>query len=247
MLTRLLASGLLAGVIAGVLVAGIELATTVPLILEAERYENAASHAGHHASATVPHDALIHRIHGGEPHDVDAPSVAERQPLTLRRAGLTAIATAGTAAGFALMLLALMLASGAQITPPTAALWGAAGFAATGLAPAFGLAPELPGSAEIDLHARQLWWLATAATTAFGLWGLWRWRTLGPGIGCLALIAIPHVAGAPVAHAYASAVPAELAARFAASSLGIQAILWTTLGALSGWFWLRLGRGEVAR
>ena len=35
------------------------------------------------------------------------------------------------------------------------------------------------------------------------------------------------------------AVPAETASAFTARSLGVQAVLWLTLGAATGWFWSR--------
>lgn len=237
MLTRMVSSGLLAGVIAGLCVTVIETRTTVPLILEAERYETARHD---HAWGDAVDEARVvlahsHGTSGAHPEFAQAPGV--------QRIAFSAVATIGAAVGFALMLLAVMLASGAGITARSGALWGAAGFVAAGLAPAFGLAPALPGSAEIDLVSRQLWWIATATATAAGLWGLWRWRTAGPVIACLALISLPHLAGAPGEHQYASMVPAELAAHFTATSLAVQAILWGLVGALSGaaWGWLEPG------
>jgi len=65
----------------------------------------------------------------------------------LQRIAFTSIATIATAAGFALILLAGMLISGDEITVKTAFVWSLAAFVAAGLAPALGLAPELPGSA----------------------------------------------------------------------------------------------------
>ena len=54
------------------------------------------------------------------------------------------------------------------------------------------------------------------------------------------LVLAPHIWGAPhLAVAATSAVPAELAAQFAATSLAVQAILWVWHGD-----WCRLGRGR---
>jgi cobalt transporter subunit CbtA len=210
-IARLLAAGLVAGVVAGLAVAALQHVTTTPLILAAEVYE-AAQHA---------HDAA-----------------AEAAPAFegLRRTLSTSIATISVAVGYALILLAAMLASGERIDARRAALWGACAFAATGLATSLGLAPQLPGAAETDLAGRQLWWVATAASTGAGLYALLRldaaWATL---LG-VALIVAPHFFW-PTPATPESTVPAELAARFAAASLAVQATGWVLAGALAGLVW----------
>jgi predicted cobalt transporter CbtA len=62
--------------------------------------------------------------------------------------------------------------------------------------------------------------------------------------GVLLLIA-PQVTGAPEADAFASRVPAELAAKFAAASLGTQATLWLTVAYFAGLFWSRYSHGAA--
>ena len=165
MLMRLLSAGLLAGVIAGACVAGIQQVTTTPLILKAETYESKAAPAGGHEHSMLKtfNGAPIVLAHGEPAPAADGTHVAEWAPeVGLQRTLLTSTATIGASVGFGLMLLAIMLASGAPITPATGALWGAAGFVVTGLAPGLGLAPELPGSISADLLARQIWWISTA-------------------------------------------------------------------------------------
>ena len=49
------------------------------------------------------------------------------------------------------------------------ALVGVFGFVTFSFAPAMGLAPALPGMAEGDIFARQVWWLGTIAATGLGL------------------------------------------------------------------------------
>lgn len=239
MFNRLLTSGLIAGVLAGICVAAIQEFTTTPLILKAEIFEKAAE-GHHHAALKTPLDAQIVFVHDAGPAVATVSDPKEWEPEDgLQRTLYTSAATIGAAVGFAMMLLAVMLASEATITGSTAALWGAAGFVITGLAPGFGLAPELPGSVSADLLARQVWWISTAAMTALGLWSIWRWRTIGPVLGGVALIAIPHIWGAPHPAQFGSTVPAELASHFTSSSLAIQAILWVLVGALAGFFWQR--------
>lgn len=242
MMTRLLFSGLAGGVFAGICVAAIESVTTTPLILKAEVYEKAAE--GHNHAAVKSFNGVpvvfAHATSEAAPAATAKDAPKEWEPEEgMQRTLFTSTATIGAAVGFALMLLAVMLASEAPITTSTAALWGAAGFVVTGLAPGMGLAPELPGSVSADLLARQLWWVSTAAMTAFGLWSMWRWRTIGPVLGGVALLAIPQIWGAPQPAQFASTVPAELASHFTSSSLAVQAILWVLVGAFSGLFWQR--------
>ena len=245
MLMRLLSSGLAAGLLAGFCVAGIQSVTTTPLILKAEVYEKAAA-GHHHANLNRP---PLH-VASGAPvvfaHETAAPAPSDPDD-TLKRTALTATATIGAAVGFALMLLAIMLASDVPITAATATLWGAAGFVVTGLAPGLGLAPELPGSVAADLAARQIWWITTASLTGLGLWSIWRWRTIGPVFGGIALIAIPHIWGAPHPAQFASTVPAELASHFTSSSLAVHAILWALTGVLAGSFWDRQATPQGTR
>ncbi len=219
-IARVLSTGLIAGLVAGLAVAALQHVTTTPLILAAEVYET-AQHA----------------------HE----SIADAAPAFegLQRTAATSVATIAVSIGYALILLAAMLASGDAIAPRRAALWGAGAFAATGLATSLGLAPQLPGMAETDLAGRQLWWIATALATGAGLYALLRLdSTVGKIIG-VALIALPQFF-APQPATPDSAVPAELAARFAASSLAVQAISWALAGALVGLVWRFFSRDQEA-
>lgn len=222
MIQRLLAVGLLAGLLTGLAVAALQHVTTTPLILSAEVYETAAEQA--HGAAEA-HEHEHEHEHAWEP----APG--------LQRTAATSVATSVTAIGYAFVLLALMRIAGDRIEPKRAALWGVCAFASTGLATSLGLAPELPGSAAGDLVGRQIWWVATAASTGAGLFALLRMDApLVKALG-LALILAPHVIGAPQPPAPESTAPAELAARFTAASLAIHALTWILVGAAVGFVW----------
>lgn len=218
MIARLLAAGLVAGVVAGLVVAALQHVTTTPLILAAEVYE-AAQHA---------HDAA----------EQAAPAFEG-----LRRTAATSLATIAVSCGYAFILLAGMLASGDAIGPRGAALWGACAFAATGLATSLGLAPQLPGAAETDLAGRQLWWVATAVSTGAGLYALLRLEPVALRALGVALLVAPHFFW-PTPAAPESTVPAELAARFAASSLTVQAACWVLAGAFAGLVWRLASQDE---
>ena len=116
-------------------------------------------------------------------------------------------------------------------------LWGLAGFLAFQMMPALGLPPELPGMPAADLTDRQIWWAVTAVSTGIGLWfiayGSVNWqRILGAGV-----LAAPQIWGAPKVADFAGIVPPELAASFAAHSLGVGLITWLVLGGLLVTLW----------
>jgi cobalt transporter subunit CbtA len=246
MLTRIMGVGLLAGVVSGLLVACIQHVTTVPLILKAEVYEQASQNEGkpHGTSWTFGDEARVILVHGDMTEHADG-AVAWAPADGLERTAYTTLATVGTAVGFSLVLLAIMLASSAQIGPRTAILWGLGAFIATGLAPGLGLSPELPGSAAAELLPRQIWWLSTALLTAIGIWLVFQ-RAAMPAIAIgLVLILLPHLIGAPQVHEFKSTAPAELAGHFASASLAVHALLWTAVGASTGYFWRRAAQSQV--
>lgn len=241
MLTRIVAVGLLAGVLSGLVVSGLQHATTVPLILKAETYENAAPAPAHQHSSSNSHgEARLILVHTAEPAAGEPEAWAPQDGI--ERTAYTSLATVGTGVGFALMLLAAMIASGANINARSGALWGVAAFVATGLAPGLGLPPELPGAAAAELVSRQTWWIGTAAATAIGLWLAFRIGTPAALAAAAALIVVPHVIGAPHPHEFTSTVPAELAGHFTSSSLAVHAVLWALVGLAVGFFWQKFDR-----
>jgi cobalt transporter subunit CbtA len=231
MLKPMLASALFAGLIAGLFAAGLQLVFLVPLISEAELYETGTLiHFGAEASAG--------------PHFEDAAVGHDAAPYesSLVRILLTVLMTVLTTCGFALVLVAgFALAERrglVRIDLRSGLMFGLAAFAATQLMPSLGLSPELPGAAAGELTARQLWWLATVAGTLAGL-GLIAWGGKAAKVAGAALIAAPHLWGAPHPHDFEGVVPPELAALFAARVLAVGALGWAALGALAGHFWSR--------
>lgn len=243
MIQRMVTSALFAGFAAGLLAALLHFAFVQKLILVGEGYESgavqhfggvAAGEHGHDA-ATAPEAAPAATAedgHDSHSHEASAPA-ENRNAMTSLFFGLTYIA-------YALLLTAgfgLAQVYGKEIGLREGLLWGLAGFAAFQLAPAMGLAPELPGTMAADLTARQVWWLGTAVSTGLAL------AVLGYGKGALSLalaalmLALPHVIGAPHPEGFSGVAPPELAAAFAARSLGVGLIVWVALGALAGQFW----------
>ena len=240
MLTRVMSVGLLAGILAGLLIALLQQVTTTPLILVAETYEKQVEAASTPSAAGAAHKhAGAEQAHAHE----DGWKPAEG----LSRFLYTSIATIATAVGMALLLLAGMIFAGDTIDERRSLAWAIAAFVATGLAPAAGLAPELPGSASGALVARQIWWIGTAIATALALWALLRMENPVLRLGGIVLLLVPHLVGAPHAQSFESKVPAEVAAQFAALSLIVQGLLWLFAGLAVGWLWPRLAPKPASR
>jgi cobalt transporter subunit CbtA len=230
MTKRLLAAALVAGFLAACVTSLLQFALTSPLILAAEKYETAESVAPTRVSAN-PLIVLAHagHDHGAEPQWQPSPG--------LPRLAFTALATLVSGVGYALLLGAVLVATGREVTPAEALRFAIGGFLAASLAPAVGLPPELPGTAAAALESRQLWWVATALATAIGLYLVAIRR--GPAavaIG-LALIVAPHAWGAPHGPEEISAMPPVYAAQFAARSLAVAFAFWAVLGLAFGWAW----------
>lgn len=241
MLNRILWAALVAGIVGGLATAVLQHFTTTPLILAAETYENGgpafSEDTASEDTAALGASGLLVLAHVGHDHGEEGAAWAPADGI--ERTLYTSVATIGTAFGFALVLLSAMLLADARITARTGLLWGLAGFAAAGLAPALGLAPELPGSAAAELGARQLWWIGTAVATAAGLWLALRISSPVAIAGGIALLLLPHLIGAPHPHGFTSTVPGELSGHFAAASLVVMAVTWTLVGTLAGWAWQR--------
>lgn len=258
MIQRMLTSAMLAGLAAGLLAALLHFAFVQKLILLGEQYETGAmvhfkgvsapsedhDHAAPEPTASEtatpdPAAAVTEAVEAdGHQHKHEAAEdggAFSRNALTSLFFGLAYI-------GYALVLVAgygLAEAFGKRITLREGLLWGIAGYAAFQLAPAMGLEPELPGTMAADLTARQIWWLGTAICTAGGLALLGYGRGVASVVAAVALLAVPHLIGAPELESYSGVAPPELASSFAARSLGVGLIVWSALGALSGWHWSR--------
>jgi len=221
---RALIAALIAGFVACIAVTAAQQAVVVPLILKAETFEDAKPEPAPAGHAHAPGAAAHH-------HDDEAWKPADG----VERIAYTALANLVLGVGFGLVLVAGFTLAGREIDGRRGLLWGAAGFAAFALAPALGLAPELPGSAAAALLPRQAWWFATAAATGGGIALIVFGRHVALKILGVAAIALPHLVGAPHPPAgEAGLVPPELAAQFAVLSLASAAVFWAVLGFVSG-------------
>ena len=235
MLKQIFYPGLLAGVVAGLFIFAAQQIKLVPLILEAEKFENAAS-AGHtHLPATAPKEAQTpapaEAAHGREEWAPD--DGFERTAFSLLSNVITAI-------GFGLVLAGAIALSRRQVDWRQGVIWGLAGYVAVHLSPAFGLPPELPGMAgDSDLTARQTWAMSTTALTALGLAMIGLAKHWALKLGGAFAIVLPHLVGVQARVHVDHAVPADLLAEFIVGTLVITAIFWALLGGLTSHFYAR--------
>ncbi len=238
MINRLLASGLLAGFAAGLFAALLHFAFLQDVILLGEQYETGArvhSFGGGENAAPVAQD------HGTDGH-THGDDVGEGDASPLSRNTLTVLFTALIYAGYGLVLVtgfAVAEHFGRKVDARDGILWGIAGFAALQLAPAMGLAPELPGSVAADLTERQIWWLFAVLATGTGLAVLAFGRGIVPALIAIGLLAAPHLVGAPHPDGFFGVAPPEVSAEFSARVLGVGLAAWSALGWLAGRLWTR--------
>lgn len=252
MISRALTTVLLTGFFAGILMTGAQMLRVTPLILEAEKFEVIEVAVLHsHASSGITHEHLlegvaldlhqkVETVHGVETvrHADATESWAPGDGA--ERTFYTAVSNIVTGIAFSLMLVAVYLLRGKSVDINSGMLWGAAGFAVFALAPALGLSPELPGMTAAALESRQVWWIGTVIATAIGIGLFTETKSILPKIVALALLAAPHLIGAPHPFLFESNVPAELSAQFAIASLVTSAFFWLVLGATSGYLFKKL-------
>lgn len=215
MFQKIAVSALIAGFGAGVLSALLQYIFVQPLLLHAELFET---------DANTSLDIVR----------------AARGAFDVQREGLNVVFSALIYTGYAFVLLAAMVWAeerGQPITPRVGMLWGAAGFITMHMAPAFGLAPDMPGLNGADVEARQIWWYGTVACTGIALWLIAFGRNWAMWGAAIVLLAAPHLIGAPQPDMLTQVAPPELAASFAARTLGVGLAVWTSLGLLLGAVW----------
>jgi cobalt transporter subunit CbtA len=218
-LRQIVLAALCAGILSGAFATAAHQVGTVPVILNAEAYEKAATH-----SSLNRHE--------------DAASTWQPEK-GMERTAYTFLADVLTGIGFALLLAAGLTLRGGEITWRDGLFWGLAGFAAFTLAPSLGLPPQVPGTDAAPLVERQLWWVATAVSTASAL-ALFSFTKRAPwAILAAVLIVLPHLYGAPQPTTHGSGPLEGLARHFAVTVTIISFLFWAILGASTGYFYCR--------
>ncbi|MGZ0703129.1 CbtA family protein [Pseudomonas piscis] len=228
MIKRIAQTAGFTGLLAALLLTLLQSFWVAPLILQAETYEKAPATEEVHEHAPGAMAGHVHDEEAWEPED------GWQRVLSTTGGNLV------VAVGFALMLAGLYTLRAPSRTSQ-GLLWGLAGYATFCLAPTLGLPPELPGTAAADLVQRQIWWVGAAASTATGIAllvfaGNWLLKLLGA-----AIIAVPHVLGAPQPEVHSMLAPEALEAQFKIASQLTNAAFWLALGLISAWLFRRKG------
>jgi cobalt transporter subunit CbtA len=211
----------LSGLLVGVLVTCVQRVTVMPLILQAEAYEQQAQRE----------QGAEHQEAGWQPAD------------GFERNAYTALFNLVDWVGFALLLNGAIVLLRRPVTWREGFLWGLGAFAVFVIAPGIGLPPELPGVPAAPLLARQLWWTTTVVATACGLGLIAFCRSGVVAAAAILLIAAPHLIGAPRLEHVDTNVPEFLSRQFVVAVTLIALPCWALLGALTGHFYSRF-RGE---
>ncbi|NOX72618.1 MAG: cobalt transporter [Alphaproteobacteria bacterium] len=230
MFKRLIASALFAGLAGGLIAAALQVFLMVPVILEAELYEDGVK----------VHNAAVITATPEEQAAAEEAAMAEARSGAMVRNLGTFLATTASYTGFAFLMVAgfaFAQRHGISVSARTGIIWGLAGFIAFQLAPALGLPAELPGASAAPLELRQIWWGSTVVATIAGIAAIAFGKTLPVQLFGLAIIILPQAIGAPHPAEYGGLVPPELAALFAGRALAVGAATWVTLGFFAGYFW----------
>ena len=218
MFARILVCALLSGAGAGLVAGILQWYFIQPILLHAELYETGLTA---HFTTQIGSSAIPPARH-----------------LDLTRDSLSLILSMIINFGYALVLIPLMVTlSNAKPTAVQGILWGLAGYMVVLLAPAFGLAPELPGVAAADVGQRQLWWFGTVAISATSIAMMIFGKNQIIQYLAGALLILPHLFGAPHPDTFIGSAPPELAALFVSRVLGVGLISWLALGLMITYFW----------
>ena len=221
-----------AGLLAGIILAALQAYATVPLILQAETFENAGAPADDHGAAPAEATPAEVTAAPAESHDNGEEAWAPEDGF--ERFAYTLAVNAVGGIGFALLLVAASEFAGGITSLRQGMFWGFAGFAVFTVAPSLGLPPELPAMPAGDLFARQVWWIGTVAATAVGL-ALIAFRGTAPlSILGVALIVLPHIIGAPQPESYETPIPEGLHHQYVVATTVTNLIFWVALGGIVG-------------
>jgi len=126
---------------------------------------------------------------------------------------------------------------------PLALVTAAAGWLVFHLWPSLGLHAEIPGMDAARLGSRQGWWTLAAASAAgacavaAGLRSPWRWLMAAALLAFPHLVGAPDIAGDPLAgfEGEAQATLRELGRQFVWATTWVSLSFWLCMGLAAGW------------
>ena len=221
MFKNIFVSAVVCGALAGVLATVLQILLVTPLLLEAELLETGKS---------------VHFPIDGSPESVVKHVDIWKDPF---RHIMTLCFNLVTFTGFGFLLLAAMnffQQRGFALNTAEGIVAGVCGFIIFQLAPAVGLPPELPGTINVDVGTKQIWWITTIVCTTAGILCFSLSQNKVLILFGVVLIIIPHFIGHPKLDNYYGVAPPELAAEFASRALAVSMVTWIFLGIISSQF-----------
>lgn len=242
---QIVSAATLAGLVAGIFLTAVQQWQVSPLIQQAELFENAANDVRMRAelapepgvSSAVPH-THEHRVavSSHEDHAIAHKDSIWQPADDNERIFYTTLANVSLAVGFGLLLSSALYLHGGMASWRAGLVWGLAGYLVFFIAPSIGLPPELPGAEGGSLHARQLWWVSTAASAAAGL-ALLRFARMPMKLIGAVVLALPYLVGVPPPEIAGGSVPPPLAQAFVLATALANGLFWLVLGALNAQFY----------
>lgn len=211
---NLVLSAFTIAIVAGLFLSAYQTSAITPIILESEVYEVL------------------------DPITEDTPEAWSPEDGTVR-AGFSFIANFLVCFTYALLLMSAM-ATRKSLTVSQGVFWGTCAYLSIFVAPAIGLAPEIPGMEAAHLEGRQAWWLLTVIFTVLGLWSL-AFKPIAFKVFASLLILTPHLIGAPKPehHGFVNQNPEAITAltdlwhQFIIQTSIANGLLWLIIGTLS--------------
>ena len=221
MIKQIFFTALLSGLLAGGVLTAIQSMGTIPLILEAEKYEDGALvDYTNNQELTLTHDEEEEEEEAWSPKD------------GAQRLFFTFLTNIFLATGFSFLLCVVYLYL-KEVTLLKGLISAGVGYLTFFVLPSIGLTPEVPGTLAASLEARQLWWVSTVLASAIGFGVLFFNKSrLYQGLA-LVLILVPHIVGAPHAEYHAGTAPIEIFHSFVQASFVTNGLFWLVLGLLS--------------
>jgi len=259
LISRALITVLFTGFVCGLLVSGVQMLKVIPLIVEAENYEQKNLTKSRFLeeieitgqqdlSDTILLKNTESHTHNKNPilsyrsSEFDHENEGDNWVIEdgMERKFYTFFSNIVTGITFSLILVAVYLMRGKSVDIISGLFWGLMGFFVFSLAPSLGLPPKLPGATVAVLETRQLWWIFTVLFTACGIGLLTESKSIFKKIVAVSLIFLPQIIGAPDPHLFKNTIPTELMSEFVTASLLTSAFFWIVVGAFSGLLYKKL-------
>ena len=234
---RLIWVSFFVALVLGIVQTGIQHLQAVPIILAAEAYESQKAEP-----PVAPTAAGGHEGHGDH-----AEAEAWAPADGFERLGWMFVANSLYAFSMALLVFAVMgvaIWRGTTLQAlPLALVTAAAGWLVFHLWPSLGLHAEIPGMDAARLGSRQGWWTLAAASAAgacavaAGLRSPWRWLMAAALLAFPHLVGAPDIAGDPLAgfEGEAQATLRDLGRQFVWATTWVSLSFWLCMGLAAGW------------